>query len=59
MLRALKMLVLGATSLVIVAVASVLLFWLGRSQPLPAEVVFGGEEEDYDDDDSGEDVDDE
>lgn len=51
-----KLLVVGATSLAFLAVSSLLLFWLGRTQK-PAEIVLGGEEDLYDDDDPGKDVD--
>lgn len=55
MFRVVKLAVVGTASLAFVAVASVLLFWLGRNQT-PVETVLGGEEDLYDDD-PGEDVD--
>ena len=56
MLRALKLVAYGLASLVVIAIATPILFWAGRTQN-PVETVFGDDEDMYDDDDPGEDVD--
>lgn len=56
MLRVVKLVAYGLGSLIVIAIATPILFWAGRTQN-PVETVFGDDEDMYDDDDPGEDVD--